>query len=324
MKKLLILSPLLLANSFPALQNNPVLDQAEIINDTDEANLNFRLKEFWKKNDRQLVVITLKDLDGKDIETYATDYFRQLGVGSKELNDGVLFLIAPNQRVMRIEVGYGLEDSLTDAKAASIIRNVVPYFKAEQYSTGIVSGVDEILPTITPQALVLAADNKKKQAIIAAKLQKSAEKAASWAAIFVGVVFSGAGLFWLVGLPKRRKKKAEALKQAEILERKRKAAKKKADLRWAEIEKQKKIQWEKFLNSETAPQRLERLAQEKRDLEERRKQETERKERILKETRRQEEIYVRERRNTAYDSDSSSSFSGGGGMSGGGGASGNW
>jgi uncharacterized protein len=94
----------------------------------------------------QLVVVTIDSTDGQPLEEYALDILRGWGIGSKEKNNGVLILLAVEDRKSRIEVGYGLEGALPDGKTGWIQDEyMVPYFSAGDYSTGILEGYKAIL-----------------------------------------------------------------------------------------------------------------------------------------------------------------------------------
>lgn len=130
----------------PARPAGPVLDQAGIIPDADEAALTQKLSAYNAQTGRAVIVATVSSLDGQDVETYANTLFRTWGVGGAKTDQGLLFLIAPNDRKVRIEVGYGLEEFLPDVLAGRIISgSVTPKFKAGDYSGGINAGVDQIL-----------------------------------------------------------------------------------------------------------------------------------------------------------------------------------
>ena len=89
----------------------------------------------------QIVVVTIDSLEGNSIEEYATELFRNFGIGDKDKNNGVLFLVALDERKSRIEVGYGLEDLLTDGKTGRIQDEyMIPYFKNNSFSEGILNG----------------------------------------------------------------------------------------------------------------------------------------------------------------------------------------
>ena len=93
---------------------------------------------------------TVSSLGGQDIEPYANALFRAWKLGEAKKNNGVLFLVAPNEHRMRIEVGYGLEGTLTDATAALIIANAVaPRFKAGDFDGGVARGVADIITVLT-------------------------------------------------------------------------------------------------------------------------------------------------------------------------------
>jgi uncharacterized protein len=101
----------------------------------------------------QLVVATVSSLQGQEIEPYANELFRSWKLGEKAKNSGVLLLVAPNERRVRIEVGYGLEGTLTDALGKVIITNAItPRFKAGDFGEGISRGVDDIITVLTTDA----------------------------------------------------------------------------------------------------------------------------------------------------------------------------
>ena len=112
-------------------------------------NLNERLKTFEDSTSNQLVLLMISSLDDYPIEYYSHETAQKNKIGTKEHDNGVLLLIAKDDRKLRIEVGYGLEGVLPDALASSIIRNViVPYFKRNDYFTGISEGIDAIISAI--------------------------------------------------------------------------------------------------------------------------------------------------------------------------------
>lgn len=155
------------AQSFPKLTGR-VVDQADIIPATEEADLNVQLEQLEKTTGHQLVVATVNDLEGNDISDYGYRLGREWKIGGKENNDGVVFLIAPNERRMNISVGYGLEPMLTDALSGRIIRDIVtPKFKAGDMPGGIQDGVNAIaqqiqLPPEEAAARAAAADKAER------------------------------------------------------------------------------------------------------------------------------------------------------------------
>lgn len=146
---LLWLSIAALAANFPALSGR-IVDQANIIPVETRVALEPKLAELETKSGIQLIVATVNSLDGDEIEPYANQLFRTWKLGEKTKNNGVLLLVAPNERRVRIEVGYGLEGTLTDALSKVIITNAVtPRFKAGDFGGGISRGVDDIITVLT-------------------------------------------------------------------------------------------------------------------------------------------------------------------------------
>jgi uncharacterized protein len=145
----LCLVPLAFALDFPPLTGR-VVDQAGVINAQTRGNLETKLKDLEDKSGIQLVVATVKSLQGSDIETYANQLFRLWKLGQAQKNNGVLLLVAPNEHKVRIEVGYGLEGTLTDALSSVIIASaIIPRFKTNDYSGGIERGVDGIISVLS-------------------------------------------------------------------------------------------------------------------------------------------------------------------------------
>ena len=140
------------AINFPALTGR-VVDQANIIEPDTGVALEQKLADLEDKSGIQLVVATVMSLEGQEIEPYANELFRKWALGEKKKNNGVLLLVAPNERRVRIEVGYGLEGTLTDALSKVIISNAMtPRFKAGNFSEGISRGVDDIITVLTTDA----------------------------------------------------------------------------------------------------------------------------------------------------------------------------
>src|SRR6266568_4081166 len=89
--------------------------------------------EVEQKTGAQMAIVTVQSLEGESVENYAADLFKELGVGSKKENRGVLLLVAPNERKYHIEVGYGLEPVINDARAGDAGRAMVPYLRQSDY-----------------------------------------------------------------------------------------------------------------------------------------------------------------------------------------------
>ena len=137
------------APTFPTLTGR-VVDQANIIPPAVEADLDAKLAALEQKTTDQLVVVTLSSLQGYDIADYGYQLGRAWGIGQKDKDNGVLLIVAPNERDVRIEVGYGLEGDLTDAATRIIIENaILPRFRANDYPGGIEAGVNNIVQLLT-------------------------------------------------------------------------------------------------------------------------------------------------------------------------------
>jgi uncharacterized protein len=136
--------------AMPPKPAGPVLDQANIIPDNQEAALAQRLSAYNAQTGRSVIVATVASLDGDDIASYANILFRAWGIGGAKTDQGLLFLIAPNDRRVRIEVGYGLEEFMPDVLAGRIIASAVtPRFKAGDYPGGINAGVEQIITQLS-------------------------------------------------------------------------------------------------------------------------------------------------------------------------------
>lgn len=146
---LLCLGLAALAANFPPLTGR-IVDQANVIPAETRAALEPKLADLEAKSGIQLVVATVTSLGGQEIEPYANELFRAWKLGEKAKDNGVLLLVAPNERRVRIEVGYGLEGTLTDALSKVIITNAItPRFKAGDFGGGISRGVDDIVTVLT-------------------------------------------------------------------------------------------------------------------------------------------------------------------------------
>jgi uncharacterized protein len=134
-----------------------VIDGAGILPVEVVARLDLLLADHEAKTTNQVVVLTVAALDGLPVEDFAFAEARRRAIGQKGRDNGVLFLVAPAERAARIEVGYGLEGVLPDARASRILRrDVVPRFRDEDYPGGIEAGVAAILATLdgsAPRAL---------------------------------------------------------------------------------------------------------------------------------------------------------------------------
>ena len=137
------------AQAFPAL-TGPVVDQANVIPDDVEARITGKLTAIRDQSQRQLQVVTVTSLEGYDVADYANRLFRTWQLGDKSRNDGVMLLIAPGERRMRIEVGYGMEPIITDGFSFLVINKIItPKFKAGDLPGGIEAGTDALITQMT-------------------------------------------------------------------------------------------------------------------------------------------------------------------------------
>jgi uncharacterized protein len=145
----LCLASIAFALDFPALTGR-VVDQAGVMTVESRSDVEAKAKALDDKSGIQLVVATVKSLQGNDIETYANQLFRFWKLGEAKKNNGVLLLVAPAEHKVRIEVGYGLEGTLTDALSSVIISSaIIPRFKTNDFSGGIERGVDGIISVLS-------------------------------------------------------------------------------------------------------------------------------------------------------------------------------
>ncbi|WP_394293706.1 TPM domain-containing protein [Aeromonas rivipollensis] len=136
------------APAFPTLSGR-VVDEAALMSRKQAHQLTQQLAAFEKRSGIQLVVVSVDNLDGETIEEYGYQLGRHWGIGQKGKNNGVLLLIAQDERKVRIEVGYGLEGALPDAIAANIIQTrILPAFKRGDMVAGVVAGSQSIMKAL--------------------------------------------------------------------------------------------------------------------------------------------------------------------------------
>ena len=132
------------AQTFPQLTGR-VVDDAHILSPATVADLTSKSAALEKRTSDQLVIVTIRSLGGRNIKSFATQLANHWGVGQKKLDNGVLVVVAPNEHLTRIAVGYGLEGLLTDARSAVIVHHIVPYFSKGNYDAGLELGEREIV-----------------------------------------------------------------------------------------------------------------------------------------------------------------------------------
>src|SRR3954471_4632306 len=152
------------APKFPA-PTGRVVDDAGILSSDTKAGLTEKLAALEQKTSRQLVVVTLPSLQGYDISDYGYQLGRAWGIGQAKLNNGILFIVAPNEHKTRIEVGYGLEPIITDAFPSVVIQTqVLPKFRGGDFNAGVEAGADALI-----QQLSLDTSEAERRAAVAAQ-----------------------------------------------------------------------------------------------------------------------------------------------------------
>jgi uncharacterized protein len=143
----LLAAPSAAQPEYPPRPDGPVYDGANIISDGEEALLGARLSDYNRTTGRALVVATVPDLGGETIEAYAETLFNdEWGIGGAASDQGLLLLVAPNERKVRIEVGYGLHQYVTDILSGRIIRDdITPRFREGDFGGGINAGIDRLI-----------------------------------------------------------------------------------------------------------------------------------------------------------------------------------
>jgi uncharacterized protein len=179
----LIALPALAAPTFPSLSGR-VVDEANLLSPATEVALTQKLEALETSTGRQLVVATLPSLQGYEIEEYGYQLGRAWKLGGEKTDDGAVLIVAPNERKVRIEVGYGLEPVLTDALSSVIIQTaILPRFKAGDMEGGVVAGTDALV-----QQLSLP-DQAAKAQVAAAAEKPRAEGAPRWILVLLAFGF---------------------------------------------------------------------------------------------------------------------------------------
>ncbi|MEM5768297.1 MAG: TPM domain-containing protein [Bacillota bacterium] len=136
----------------PAAKHFYVLDEAGVLSDAAEYKIQALSSQLAAKTNAQVVAVTVRSLQGEPIEDYALAILRQWGIGGKQENNGLLMLVVVDDRRSRIEVGYGLEGVLPDAKTGRIQDEfMLPFFKNGEYEQGILNGYTAIVEEVAKE-----------------------------------------------------------------------------------------------------------------------------------------------------------------------------
>jgi uncharacterized protein len=198
----------LAAPAFPELSGR-VVDEAGLLDAATRAELTRLLAEHEQATSNQVVVVTLASLQGYSIEDYGYQLGRQWGIGQAGRDNGALLIVAPAERKVRIEVGYGLEGTLTDALSSNIIQTIIlPRFRQDDYRGGVVEGTRAILRVIegTYEPLAQTSERKNERGsefmfffILLLAAGQFLQRLTRSAAVSSGVLAGGAVLIgWLV------------------------------------------------------------------------------------------------------------------------------
>lgn len=134
------------AQDYPPVPNGPVYDGADILSAETEARLDAELRAYNTQTGRAIIVATVPNLGGANIESYATGLFSTWGIGGEKRDQGLLLLIARDDRKLRIEVGYGLHGYFGGIMASRVTKDVItPRFKEDNFDAGVTDGVAAIL-----------------------------------------------------------------------------------------------------------------------------------------------------------------------------------
>ena len=171
-----------------------IVDQAGLLNADDRAQITRDLHALEKKTTDQIVIVTVKSLDGYPIEEFGYKLGRAWGIGQKDKNNGIILIVAPNERKVRIEVGRGLEGEMTDIMSKLIVENaILPRFRRGDFSGGIKMGVRDIKDVILGDAEAV-----KERARGGGRIERQAERdemitLAIWVAIFAFMIWQSSG-----------------------------------------------------------------------------------------------------------------------------------
>ena len=180
-----------------------VVDNAEILSADTRGRLAALLREHEQKSGNQIAVLTMPTIQGESIEEYAVRVFEQWKLGQKGKDNGILVVIVPNDRRMRIEVGYGLEGVVTDAHASRIIRNVMtPRFRDGDFNGGTLRGVNALIAQLEGRQPPADAQPRQTRRARSAKSEfiKAPNMALHEKALFGAFIFGIIGLFTFIGI----------------------------------------------------------------------------------------------------------------------------
>ena len=180
-----------------------VNDYAQILSEPAKASLGEKLKAHEERTGNQVVVLTLSSLQGESIEDYSNQVFNEWGLGQQGQDNGILIVVVPDEKRMRIEVGYGLEASLPDILASRIIRNIMaPRFREGDFDGGITDGARAVIDILEGQEIPETAEGYETEESESLSGISDLDSELSWPMrILLGAfIFGIIGLFTIVGI----------------------------------------------------------------------------------------------------------------------------
>ncbi|HUS50500.1 MAG TPA: TPM domain-containing protein [Candidatus Paceibacterota bacterium] len=222
----------LFSQEFPNNNGTLINDFANIIPDEQESNLRKLVKDYENKTSIQMCVVTVPSLEGASVDDYANSLFRAWGIGQKELNNGLLILISLNDKKWRIEVGYGLEEWITDSYSKSVGEiNFKPNFRKGDYYTGINMALGNFMSSLGENGW------KQRQELLAIKKQKNDEnfyKIIGWITFFAFVL-----ILIIFGIFSHKRKQENERRRLEVEEERKRIQKEIERKRFIKIKESK-------------------------------------------------------------------------------------
>jgi uncharacterized protein len=206
-----VMAVLLFASAWSAAADIPfltgrVVDNAELLSPAARDRIGELLKAHEAQTTDQIAVLTVPSLEGTSIEEFSVKVFESWKLGQKGKDNGVLLVIVPRERKMRIEVGYGLEGRLTDLASNRIIRNVMaPEFKSNNFDRGVEEGARAIIAQLrgegpAPGDAGSEADKKEARRAQGSGLDMDANLSITERILFGAFIFGIIGLFTVIGV----------------------------------------------------------------------------------------------------------------------------
>ena len=178
-----------------------VNDNALVLSEETKSLLSEMLKVHEEKTTNQVVVLTVPTLDGENIEDYIYRVFQEWQLGQKDKDNGILIVVVPNDKKMRIEVGYGLETIMTDLQAGRIIRDIMtPRFRDGDFNGGIIEGAQAVIATLEGEPVAGLNDTVESNENSAVSGFEGPDLPLTERILFGAFIFGIIGLFTVIGI----------------------------------------------------------------------------------------------------------------------------